>query len=143
MERIIHLCLAGMGQNAKPNSWNRGGQKAELNSQEWGQDTMLSCPSLMGEGLSWHTISGSGATQLLSGEISNIFDHLGESCNELKSEQSKSSIAICSMGRRDQQLFINQLLVGPLQRTCLHQMVHHTKETLGSNTLIQHPRKAV
>jgi hypothetical protein len=31
----------------------------------------------------------------------SIFDHLGESCSELKSEWSKSTIAACPVGRRD------------------------------------------
>jgi hypothetical protein len=41
----------------------------------WWQGRMLSCPN-------W---SGDGATQMMSGEISNIFDNLRENSSELKS----------------------------------------------------------
>jgi hypothetical protein len=37
-------------------------------------------------------------TQLPFGEIINIFDYLGETASELKSDQSKSSISTCPVG---------------------------------------------
>jgi hypothetical protein len=60
------------------------------------------------EGLRCKSLSGGVVTQLPPGEIRDIFDHLGESSNELKSEQSKSSIAACPVGIRHQQLLTNQ-----------------------------------
>jgi hypothetical protein len=63
MEYIIHLCLVGVEQNtAFFTCWGWGG--------------LLSYPNR----------SGNGATQLPSGEISNILDHLGETGSELKSD---------------------------------------------------------
>jgi hypothetical protein len=47
-------------------------------------------------------------TQVLPGEIRNIFDHLRDSGSELKSEWLKSSIATCPVSRRDQWLLTNQ-----------------------------------
>jgi hypothetical protein len=94
---IFHLCpVVG---------WN-----TELNLWEWEQGTILSFPSKLREGVSCQSLSGSEMAQLLPGEIRNIFDHLGESDSELKSKQSKSSIAACPVGSRDHQLLTNQLL---------------------------------
>jgi hypothetical protein len=84
------------------------GWNTEINFQKRGWGTMVRCLNLLEEGLNCQSLSGNEATQLPPGEIRNIFYHLGESASEQKSEQSKSSIATCSVGRRDQQLLMNQ-----------------------------------
>jgi hypothetical protein len=49
---------------------------------------MLSCHFLLGMGLTLccQSLSSSGGTHLLTGEISSTFYHAGESGSELKSE---------------------------------------------------------
>jgi hypothetical protein len=94
----------------------RGGRKCRADFPEWGWGwkrdygtyTMLSCPTLLGEELTCQSQSGGGETQWPVCEIRNIFDQLGESGSELKSEQSYSSIITCSVGRRDKQLPLGQ-----------------------------------
>jgi hypothetical protein len=86
MDSIIQLCLAGVRQIAEETSPSWVGQNTELNSQEWGQSTILSCPNFLGEELSCQSLSSGGMTQVLPGEIRNIFDHLRDSGSELKSE---------------------------------------------------------
>jgi hypothetical protein len=87
--------------------------------------------------LSWSSLSGGRATQLQSGENNTIFEHLGEIGSELKSDWLKKFNSSLPCGQKGLATAHNQLLAAPLWRIHLHQMTHHTKEKLGSNTLSQ------
>jgi hypothetical protein len=76
MESIIRLCLVGVGQNTELTSQSRIREKrgSDLPQQGWvdmdlnpldcGQSTTMSCSTLLGQGLTLQSQSGSGAHSL-------------------------------------------------------------------------------